>query len=72
MRRPGSSKPLTFFALEQYEFGPGVGVSAGAATAVLTSESTLTPADLFAAADRAQYDAKRANLSHTVISGDLR
>ena len=58
--------------LEQYEFGPGVGVSAGAATAVLTSESTLTPADLFAAADRAQCDAKRANLSHTVISGDLR
>jgi predicted signal transduction protein with EAL and GGDEF domain len=38
--------------LEHYEFGPGVGISAGAATAVLTSEPSLTPADLFAAADR--------------------
>lgn len=57
---------------ERYDFGPGVGVSAGAVTALLTSESTLTPAELFSAADRAQYDAKRGNLSHTVISADLR
>lgn len=57
---------------EHYDFGPGVGISAGAVTALLTSDSTLAPADLFAAADRAQYDAKRGNLSHTVISADLR
>jgi diguanylate cyclase (GGDEF)-like protein len=57
---------------EEYEFGPGVGISAGAVTALLTSDSTLTPADLFAAADRAQYDAKRANLSHTVVATELR
>ena len=56
----------------RYEFGPGVGISAGAVTARLTSESTLTPADLFAAADRAQYEAKRGKLSHTVVSADLR
>jgi diguanylate cyclase (GGDEF)-like protein len=55
-----------------YGFGPGVGISAGAATVVLTSGSTLTPADLFVAADLAQYDAKRGNLSHTVVSPDLR
>ena len=55
----------------QYEFGPGVGISAGAVTALLTNESTLTPGDLFAAADRAQYQAKRAKLNHTVIASDL-
>lgn len=56
---------------EQFDLVPGVGVSAGAATALLTSDSTLTAADLFAAADRAQYDAKRGNESRTVLSTDL-
>ena len=57
---------------ERYDFGSGVGISAGAATALLTSDSTLTPADLFAAADRAQYGAKRGKLSRTVVAADLR
>jgi diguanylate cyclase (GGDEF)-like protein len=56
---------------EEYGFGPEVGVSAGAVTAVLTTGSRLTPADLFAAADRAQYEAKRGNLSHTTLAADL-
>jgi diguanylate cyclase (GGDEF)-like protein len=54
--------------LQRDEFGLGVGVSTGAASAILTSESTLTPADLFAAADRAQYQAKRDTLGHTAIA----
>ncbi len=51
--------------------GPGAGVSCGAATAVLTSERDVTPAELFIAADRAQYAAKRGRLSRTVLAGEL-
>ena len=51
--------------------GTGVGVSAGAAAALLTRHNGFTPGDLFGAADRAQYDAKRRNLTHTAISTEL-
>ena len=51
--------------------GPGAGVSAGAATAVVTHRTTLTPAQLFAEADRAQYVAKHGRLSATVVANPL-
>ncbi len=51
-----------------WRFGPGAGVSAGAASLVVTSESTHVPSDLFSAADRAQYVAKHGRLSSTVVS----
>ena len=54
--------------VQTFALGPDVGVSTGAATTVLTSESLVTPAALFAAADEAQCHAKRAKLSRTVIS----
>ena len=56
-----------------WQFGTGAGVSCGAATAVLTADGPWTPHDLFAAADRAQYVAKRARLSSTVVTnlGDV-
>jgi diguanylate cyclase (GGDEF)-like protein len=54
--------------LRTWEFGTGAGISCGAATAVLTQESELTPHDLFAAADRAQYVAKRGLLTSTVVT----
>ena len=53
-----------------WRFGDGVGVSAGAASLVLGEDSTATPTDLFAAADRAQYLAKRGRLSRTVVADD--
>ena len=53
-----------------WRFGPGVGVSAGAATVTVTDRTTVTPTDLFAAADRAQYVAKRGRLSSTVLAED--
>jgi diguanylate cyclase (GGDEF)-like protein len=51
-----------------WEFGSGAGVSCGAAAGVVTDASTLTPSDLFAAADRAQYVAKRGRLASTVLA----
>jgi diguanylate cyclase (GGDEF)-like protein len=54
-----------------WEFGPGAGVSAGAASVVVTSASAVRPADLFAAADRAQYVAKHGRLTSTVLADDL-
>jgi diguanylate cyclase (GGDEF)-like protein len=56
---------------QRNELGLGAGVSTGAASAVLTSDSTVIPADLFAAADRAQYQAKRETLGHTVVASGL-
>ena len=50
--------------------GPGQ-VSCGAATVRLDADTMLTPADLFAAADRAQYVAKRGGLRRTVLADDL-
>jgi diguanylate cyclase (GGDEF)-like protein len=54
-----------------WRFGPGVGVSAGAATVTVTDHTSVTPTDLFAAADRAQYVAKRGRLSSTVLADDF-
>jgi diguanylate cyclase (GGDEF)-like protein len=54
-----------------WRFGPGAGVSAGAASVRLTGEDDPGPTDLFAAADRAQYVAKHGRLSTTVMSEDF-
>jgi diguanylate cyclase (GGDEF)-like protein len=54
--------------LRTWEFGTGAGISCGAATAVLTQDTELTPHDLFSAADRAQYVAKRGLLTSTVVT----
>ncbi|MGZ4436662.1 MAG: diguanylate cyclase domain-containing protein [Nocardioides sp.] len=51
-----------------WRFGPGTGVSCGAATAVITAGTAWTAHDLFAAADRAQYVAKHGRLSSTVVT----
>ena len=51
--------------------GLGAGVSAGAATAVVTHGTTLTPARLFAEADRVQYVAKHGRLASTVVANSL-
>jgi diguanylate cyclase (GGDEF)-like protein len=50
-----------------WRLGATPGVSCGCSSAILTSESTLTPTELFAAADAAQYQAKHAG-SSTVLS----
>jgi diguanylate cyclase (GGDEF)-like protein len=54
-----------------WEFGPGAGVSAGAASVVVTTGTVVQPADLFAAADRAQYVAKHGRLATTVMADDF-
>ena len=51
-----------------WKFGAGVGISAGAATTTVTAGGGQTPAQLFAAADRAQYVAKHGRLSSTVMA----
>jgi diguanylate cyclase (GGDEF)-like protein len=51
-----------------WKFGSGAGVSAGAATLTVVHGTGVTPAKLFAAADRAQYVAKRGRLSSTVVA----
>jgi diguanylate cyclase (GGDEF)-like protein len=50
-----------------WRIGAKPGVSCGCSSAVLTSDSTLTPTELFAAADAAQYQAKHSR-SSTVLS----
>lgn len=45
-------------------------VSCGAATAELSPDSSVQPGDLFVAADRAQYVAKRAGLRRTVLDDE--
>jgi diguanylate cyclase (GGDEF)-like protein len=54
-----------------WKFGTGAGVSAGAAALTVTSRTTTTPTELFAAADRAQYVAKRGRLATTVVADDF-
>ncbi|CAN5471076.1 sensor domain-containing diguanylate cyclase [soil metagenome] len=54
-----------------WKFGPGAGVSAGAATVTVTHGTDLTPARLFAAADQAQYVAKHGRLSSTVVADPI-
>jgi diguanylate cyclase (GGDEF)-like protein len=48
---------------------PGTALSCGAAGAVLGGSSSLTPTELFAEADRAQYVAKREQRRSTVLVG---
>jgi len=50
---------------------PPIGVSAGLASVVITSATTLSPAALFAAADRAQYVAKRSRSTVVVVADDI-
>lgn len=50
---------------------PRADVSCGAACVVVTGDGAVTPADLFASADRAQYVAKHGRL-HTVVVADRR
>lgn len=47
------------------------GVSVGLATVVLRAGSSVTPSALFAAADRAQYAAKRSRSREVVVSREL-
>lgn len=54
-----------------WPYGGRPGLSCGAAAAVVTAESTVTPGELFAAADRAQYAAKRQELSATITIDDV-
>lgn len=54
-----------------WRFGSGADVSAGAATVTVRHGTTLTPARVFAAADRAQYVAKHGRLSSTVVAHDV-
>jgi diguanylate cyclase (GGDEF)-like protein len=43
-----------------WRLGANPGISCGCASAVITSDSELTPSELFAAADAAQYETKHA------------
>ncbi len=54
-----------------WKFVTSPGISAGAASVVLTDQPSLTPATLFAAADRAQYIAKRRRQTTTEISDEF-
>lgn len=55
-----------------WHFRDQPGVACGAASAILTTASTLTPSDLFVAADRAQYAAKRKAPATTLSAQSLR
>lgn len=54
-----------------WQFGPTAGVSAGAASVTIVAGGTETPAQLFAAADRAQYVAKHGRLCTTVFTDQV-
>lgn len=54
-----------------WKFGSGAGVSAGAASLTVVTGLEVSPTELFAAADRAQYVAKRGRLSTTVLSDEF-
>jgi diguanylate cyclase (GGDEF)-like protein len=51
-----------------WRLGAQPGISCGCSSAVLTAESALTPSDLFAAADQAQYQAKHSRPSAGLVS----
>lgn len=53
-----------------WPFGNGVTLSAGAASTTLHGSGPVDPSALFAAADRAQYVAKRGRLSATVLADE--
>jgi diguanylate cyclase (GGDEF)-like protein len=52
--------------------GAGATISAGLATVALTGGHRLTPTHLLAAADQAQYIAKRSRLGYTMVSDTYR
>ena len=54
--------------LHSEDFPDGAEVSCGAAAVTVTADTILTPSELFAAADRAQYVAKRGRLNRTVVA----
>lgn len=56
---------------QEWEYGAEAGLSCGAAGVVLSADVALTPSELFAAADRALYVAKRKQLRSTVVAPDL-
>ncbi len=56
---------------ESWELDADTALSCGVAGAVLTSDHALGPAELFAAADRAQYVAKREQRRTTVVAPDV-
>ncbi|HEX4976815.1 MAG TPA: sensor domain-containing diguanylate cyclase [Nocardioides sp.] len=53
---------------ESWRTDPGTALSCGAAAAVLEPGTELTPTELFAEADRAQYVAKREHRRSTVVA----
>ena len=53
-------------------FGGGASISAGLATVTLVEGHNLAPTTIFAAADQAQYVAKRGRLEYTVVSDQYR
>jgi diguanylate cyclase (GGDEF)-like protein len=55
-----------------WTIGAGATVSAGLATIALTHQHCLAPASLIAAADEAQYIAKRGQLGYTMVSDRYR
>jgi diguanylate cyclase (GGDEF)-like protein len=57
---------------ESWELDPTTALSCGVAGTVLDAQHTLTPAELFAAADRAQYIAKRELRRTTVVAPLIR
>jgi diguanylate cyclase (GGDEF)-like protein len=54
-----------------WEYGAEAGLSSGAAGVVLTPDLELTPSELFAAADRALYVAKRRRPRSTVVAPEV-
>jgi diguanylate cyclase (GGDEF)-like protein len=55
----------------EFEYDAAAGLSCGAAGVVLTDQVELAPSDLFAAADRALYVAKRRRLRTTVVAPEI-
>ncbi len=55
-----------------WQLGVQPGVSCGIATAVITADSTITPSELFAAADQAQYTTKRGTAPAKIVHLDDR
>ncbi len=56
--------------LRTWDYGAPASISCGAASVLLTQAPTASPAELFAAADHAQYVAKRGGLTQTVTAPD--
>ena len=66
-----AEETINFVCREIAERSTRIGLSAGLAVAELTPSTTLTASELFAAADRAQYVAKRTQSPTAVIADDV-